>query len=204
MDEIVQDIKMCFHPLMEIRKENIVNEKILHRKNIKLLTYNIFLRPPPVKNNESDWKDERVIEFSKVLNEFDIILLQEMFAGFNNRKQQIIKYANLNGIFYFTDSPSPSFFSKTIVDGGLLILSRFPIIEYQYRPFRYSVLSDSLAQKGCLYTKIKIRDSYLVVINLHLQASYLNSSEYQAVSIDLVYLIEILTANAKRSNRRNM
>ena len=181
MDEFVDNITMNFHPLMDLRKENLTNEKILHRKSVKLLTYNIFLRPPPVKNNESDWKNARVVEFSKVINDFDIILLQEMFGGFNSRKQEIIKFANLSGLFYFTDSPSPSFFSKTIVDGGLLILSRFPIIEYQFRPFRYSVLSDSLAQKGCLYTKIKVKDSYIVVINVHLQASYLNSSEYQAV-----------------------
>ena len=145
MDEFVDNITMNFHHLMDIKKDNIIDEKILHRKNIKLLSYNIFLRPPPVKNNESDWKDARVVEFSKIINDFDIILLQEMFGGFTSRKQEIIKLANLSGLFYFTDSPSPSFFSKTIVDGGLLTLSRFPIIEYQFRPFRYSVLSDSLA-----------------------------------------------------------
>jgi len=181
MDEISKKIVMNFHPLMEIRKENITDQKILHRKNIKVLTYNIFLRPPPVKNNESDWKDARVVEFSKIINDFDIILLQEMFGGFTSRKQEIIKLANLSGLFYFTDSPSPSFFSKCIVDGGLLTLSRFPIIEYQFRPFNYSVLSDALAQKGVLYTKIKIKDSYLIVINVHFQASYMNSSDYQAV-----------------------
>ena len=59
MDEYVENLTMNFHPLMDLKKDNIFNEKILHRKNIKLLTYNIFLRPPPVKNNESDWIHRR-------------------------------------------------------------------------------------------------------------------------------------------------
>lgn len=47
----------------------------LKRKHINLLTYNLFLRPPPAKNNESDFKEERVKGFAKVLENFDIVCL---------------------------------------------------------------------------------------------------------------------------------
>lgn len=57
-------------------------------------------------------------------------------------------------------------------------LIRFPIIESEFKPYRWSVLSDSLANKGILYAKVKIKDSYVYVFNTHLQASYFGSSEY--------------------------
>lgn len=178
MDELLSKFDMYFHPLMDVNSKNINDEKMLPRKNIKVLTYNIFLRPPPVKNNENDWKDERLADFIKLLDCFDVICLQEMFGAFNNRKQELIKYANKSGLFFFCDSPSPSFFSKFMVDGGLLILSRFPIIESEFRPYRYSVLSDSLANKGILYAKIKVGDTYLSIFNTHLQASYFGCGKY--------------------------
>jgi hypothetical protein len=125
MDEFLSKFEMFFHPLMEINYNNVIEEKILPRQTVKILTYNIFLRPPPVKNNENDWKDERMADFIKLLDCFDIICLQEMFGSFNNRKQELIKYANKSGLFFYCDSPSPSFFSRYIADGGLLILSRY-------------------------------------------------------------------------------
>ena len=64
-----------------------------------------------------------------------------------------------------------------------LLILRFPIIESEFRPFRYSVLSDSLANKGILYAKVKIKDSYLMLFNTHLQASYFGCSEYHWVKI---------------------
>ena len=124
MDEEFIKFDLIFHPLMEMKFENIKNEKIINRKTIKFLTYNIFLRPPPVKNNDNDYKDERLNDFIKIMENFDIICLQEMFGTFTSRKQKIIKHANKSGLFFFVESPSPPFFSKYLVDGGLLILSR--------------------------------------------------------------------------------
>jgi endonuclease/exonuclease/phosphatase family metal-dependent hydrolase len=178
MDDFLSTFEMFFHPLMEINNKYFKEEKILSRYSVKVLSYNIFLRPPPVKNNENDWKDERLADFIKLLDCYDIVCLQECFGALNNRKQELIKYANKTGLFFFVDSPSPSFFSKFMCDGGLLTLSRFPIIESKYREFRYCVLSDSLSNKGILYSKIKIRDSNVIVFNTHLQASYFGSPQY--------------------------
>jgi endonuclease/exonuclease/phosphatase family metal-dependent hydrolase len=178
MDEFLSQFDMYFHPLMDINYKHFTDEKMLPRKTVKVLTYNIFLRPPPVKNNENDWKDERLADFIKILDCYDIICLQEMFGSFNNRKQELIKFANKSGLFFYCDSPSPSFFSTCLADGGLLILSRFPIVLSEFRPFRYCVLSDALSDKGVLYAKIKIGDAYLNVFNTHLQASYFGSGNY--------------------------
>jgi len=175
-----------YHPLCELNhsifqqgQSSDSNHDILLKRNeqeIKILTYNIFLRSL-VKNNESDWKEERLDDFCKLLHNYDIICLQEMFGTLNNRKQTLIRAATIAGFFFFVDTASPDFLSKYLADGGLIILSRFPIVSHAYHKFRYGVVADSLAEKGLIYAKIAVRDSYLHIFTTHLQASYFDSGE---------------------------
>ena len=72
--------------------------------------------------------------------------------------------------------PAPSLFSGPFVDGGLVILSRFPIIEHDFEPYPYGVLSDGLSYKGILYAKILVRPGHVLhLFNTHTQASYFDS-----------------------------
>jgi sphingomyelin phosphodiesterase len=74
---------------------------------------------------------------------------------------------------YFALPPKPSLFSGYATDSGLLILSRFPIVEQEFCPFPYGVVSDALSYKGVLYAKIIIGgDRVLHLFNTHTQASY--------------------------------
>ena len=109
------------------------------------------MRPPPVKTNESDYKDDRLNEFAKVLDQFDIICNQEVFTTLNSRKQRLIGYAQRAGLVYYALPDLPSFFSGFATDGGLLVLSRFPIVRTEFCPFPYGVVSDALSYKGVLY-----------------------------------------------------
>ena len=124
MDDSYLTVDMYFHPLMDINKEHILNEKLVKRNNIKVLTYNIFLRPPGVKNNDNDWKNERLMDFIQVINDYDVICLQEVFDFCNNRKHLFVKLASQAGFLYHSYCEPPSFFEKAVVDGGIMILSR--------------------------------------------------------------------------------
>jgi len=147
------------------------------RKQINLLAYNIFMRPPFIKNNESDHKDERLDEFIKLLPEFDIICLEEMFSFLNKRKHKVIREAYKAGFHHYADATSPSFFTSFLVDGGLLVLSRFPILASQFKPYDYGIFSDSLSQKGVLYVKIQVKDEILHLFQTHTQASYFGENQ---------------------------
>ena len=58
--------------------------------SIKLLSYNVFLRPPPIKTNEDDFKEERFSELLAVLEQYDIVCLQEMFQTGTFRVERMI------------------------------------------------------------------------------------------------------------------
>lgn len=167
-----------YHPKAPIYKE-FINEKypqgsLLKRDKIRMLTYNLFLRPPLAKNNESDWKDDRLEDFIKILHNYDIICLQEVFGTYNSRKSKLIRAASKNGLFFYVELTAPSFYSKYIADGGVIILSRFPILKYSIHHYHYGVLSDSLAQKGVIYAQIAIGEGILHLFTTHTQASYNN------------------------------
>jgi endonuclease/exonuclease/phosphatase family metal-dependent hydrolase len=131
------------------------------------------MRPPPVKTNASDFKDARLDEFVKHLDSFDIICNQEVFTTLNTRKQRLITYAKKAGLIYHAVSDPPSLFSGYATDGGLLTLSRFPIMESAFEPFDYGVVSDALSYKGVLYVKILVKNNLILhLFNTHTQASY--------------------------------
>ncbi len=52
-------------------------------------------------------------------------------------------------------------------------MSRFPIIESEFDPYPYGVVSDALSYKGVLYAKILIHNKHVLhLFNTHTQASY--------------------------------
>lgn len=62
-------------------------------KSISLLTFNTFLRPPPIKTNEDDYKEERFAEMKHVFKDYDIVCLQEMFQTGTFRLERLIEFA---------------------------------------------------------------------------------------------------------------
>ena len=146
-------------------------------KIIRLLTYNFFCRPPPVNTNKNDYKDSRLKDFVKEeLPKFDIICFQELFTTLNDRKHRMIREGAKVGLKYYYSSKVPSFFSKYLCDSGLLILSKYEIVDNDSYEYYITISGDSVSNKGILYTKIKINDKFLFLFNTHLQASYFDDS----------------------------
>jgi endonuclease/exonuclease/phosphatase family metal-dependent hydrolase len=153
------------------------NEELLTRNSIRLLSYNFFLRPPPINNNGSDYKNERLKDFFEFLREFDIICFQEIFTTLTDRKHQMIREAAKSGLKYHVSSRPPSFFSEYITDSGLLILSRYEILECDYYYYYLNISGDAPSNKGIIYAKININNRYLFLFNTHLQSTYFDESQ---------------------------
>ena len=124
---------------------------------VRLLTLNMFMRPPPIKNNEDDFKNERLEYFGQnLLKDFDIVANQEVFTLFNHRKQRLIDFAKQAGLVYSAVGDRPPFYSLLLTDGGLCTTSKYPIVDKKFLPYKYGFGSDSLSFKGVLYTKILV------------------------------------------------
>lgn len=141
------------------------------KKIVKLASYNLFMLPVYTKNQ---YKDERTkLICHKIIPNFDICCFQEIFTGLNSRRKNIIKAAKNHGLKFASIPPNPPFFSKHISNSGLLTISKYPILETEFIPFKKHSGVDALAYKGVLYSKIEVEDGKIIhVFNTHLQAHY--------------------------------
>ena len=89
----------------------------------------------------------------------------------------MIREAAKRGLKYHVSSKPPSFFSKYLTDGGLLILSRYEIIDCDYYDYYITICGDAPSNKGIIYAKIKINNRYLFLFNTHLQSTYFDESQ---------------------------
>ncbi|ORX56406.1 hypothetical protein DM01DRAFT_252332 [Hesseltinella vesiculosa] len=138
----------------------------------RVLTFNIFMRPPGVHNNADDYKDERLAYIlNDILPNYDIIALQEAFAFGNHRVDRLIDTALDLGFDYISSVRHGPW--SLASDGGLVLLSRFKVLQADTLEYPRGQHSDWLAFKGALHLLVDLDGtSHLHVYTTHTQASY--------------------------------
>lgn len=107
----------------------------------------------------------------KHLHDYDIVSLQEVWDPHYTNME---KYAKSQGL-HVLGSSAPSTFryiSLRIFGGGLMIISKYPIVDRQEIIFDRGWHTDRFVTKGVLYAKVQVGSSFVHVFNTHLQASY--------------------------------
>ncbi|KAJ3083283.1 hypothetical protein HK100_009482, partial [Physocladia obscura] len=137
---------------------------------VRVLSYNIFLPPPGTASNSH--KNSRLNQFAtSILPSYDIICLQEIFSSGSARLAKLLAHAKKSGFDYHVASPAKGILNASI-DGGLVIISRYPIVKTDKITFKRGVYGDRFTAKGAIYAKIKVAPGkYLHVFNTHLQSS---------------------------------
>ena len=106
---------------------------------VRLLTQNAFIRPGPINHVHGDNKRGRFEAMLHLTKKYDVVCLQELW-GHYKRKQFSKRFP------FIVTSPAPR--GKT--DGGLVILSRFPIVAFEFKPFLDTTFPDNMVHKGYL------------------------------------------------------
>lgn len=130
---------------------------------IRILTYNFFIRPPGVHNTGDDYKDERIEIFKNYLKDYDIICFQELFNIGHRRPEKMLTNGQESGYAYTVLSPKPSFFDwfkRPLENAGVATMSRYNMIDTQFRAFKYFASVDRFVMKGVLYTEIELPNGH--------------------------------------------
>jgi len=154
------------------------------KKSIRVLSFNIFLRPPGIKNHDSDHKAMRLAYFcERVIHSYDIICLQEFFAYGSSRQSKFLAYAKNAGFEYSLTLSSKNLIN-TSVDSGLVIISRYPIIKSERLTFKRGIKTDRFYSKGALYARILCSPNKEInVFNTHLQSGISNNNNTDGVNL---------------------
>jgi hypothetical protein len=89
------------------------------------------------------------------------------------RQQRFVQRAYALGFKYHAGSVWPALTDTRLIDGGLLILSRFPIVERSQHAFSQGSGSDGICAKGVLYARVQLSPDLsdsLHVFTTHTQA----------------------------------
>lgn len=158
-----------------------------------MLSMNIFCRPEGIHSGQwfktGDYKDLRVALLLRKMARFDVVILQEMFEA-GPRQKRFVRDAYAMGFRYHCGSVWPKLLDSRLIDGGLLILSRYPIVERDQLAYSQGSGSDGICAKGVLYARIQLSPDLsdsLHVFTTHTQAGD-NRKEY---SIRLAQLQEM-------------
>lgn len=164
--------ELCAWP----RIRTIPSSHVRHSPNppkiqLRVCTFNHFLRPSGVSAGHDDYKVVRMESFAQhYLPWFDVLLLQEVFTSFGTVKSSLVELAATAGLLHTSGSFRTS---NALVDSGLLVISRFPILRTEFCAFEKAAGVDRLASKGILLVEIELppHERYLL-FNTHMQAEY--------------------------------
>ncbi|KAL7717785.1 sphingomyelin phosphodiesterase [Entamoeba marina] len=130
---------------------------LLNNQTLNLLTYNLYIRPPFITARGNDYKKDRLKDFlNNKIEDYDVICLQEVFGSFSSKRKEFIKKAKKFGFMYECHLHRPKSFPLFPVDGGCVILSRFPIEKTDQIIYTRGVYSDGLSAKGVLHALVDI------------------------------------------------
>lgn len=147
--------------------------------DVRVLCYNVFMRPPFIMDSrDGDSKNERLAHLIPLLDNYDIVCLQEMFGSFTWRQDRFLRTVRTMGFEHTACAPAGSIASRVcnghLLDGGLVLLSRYPLKDVDFLAFTAAAHSDRLACKGAIAARVHIPGSAhpLELLVTHLQAFY--------------------------------
>lgn len=144
------------------------------KTSVSILSYNLYCLPwiaTAFSPSSCPMPRERSTAFHKHICSYDVISLQEVWDPCYSSVEKFARENNLHVV----GSSAPSTFryiSLRVFGGGLMIMSKYPIVDRQEIIFDRGWDADRFVTKGVLYAKIQIGASYVHVFNTHLQASY--------------------------------
>jgi endonuclease/exonuclease/phosphatase family metal-dependent hydrolase len=131
-------------------------------QEVKVLTWNVFLRPAFLHDDQMGRVDS--IAAHLIANEYDVLALQEVFHE-KSRKQLIQK---LDSCYPYHLAPKKTSVFK--INSGLMIFSKYPIVESGHSFFDNLKAADRLSSKGVQWASVKVKGDTILIANTHLQA----------------------------------
>ena len=141
---------------------------------LRLLSYNVYLRTPLLNARGNDYKNDRLKQMLQYeISKYDVIVFQELWGAFNFRRGKCIKEAEQLG-FKYHESLHRTFFPLYFVDGGVTILSKYPIIDTDQIVYSRGCCQDWWSGKGLVYCKLQVGNENEIIhlFGTHTQADY--------------------------------
>ena len=142
------------------------------------MTHNVYMLSTNLYPNWGQTERADLIGAADYIKNQDVVILNEVFD--NSASDRLLgnlkkEYPNQTAVLGRSsgsewDKKLGNYSSSTPEDGGVAIVSKWPIAEKIQYVFAKGCGPDNLSNKGFVYTKIKKNDRFIHVIGTHLQA----------------------------------
>ena len=159
-------------------------ETIYCQDSLKILSWNIQMLPRGVNSNGKAKRAKAIADQLKN-SKYDVIVFQELFY---KRSRRILTKALAQQFPFQTPVLNKKGFAlKT--NGGVLLISRYPIQKVQQIQYKKRTGPDCLSRKGALLAELNVKGKSVQLIGTHLQAFGLKEimySQYQQLQDELL------------------
>lgn len=167
--------------------------------NLKILQLNVFWRPWLLHLGTVEHVEERSKILADMLDPYDIVTMNESFHFGSHVAENFVEIMKSKGFKYIVTSDQVPIFSHFIIDSGLMILSKYPIIQANSCTYSQGCSFDQFGAKGSIYARIKIgAKEHIHVFTTHLQASYevITNVDFGVRNSQQIELIRFIKSNA--------
>lgn len=154
---------------------------------LKVLTYNTFLFSKTLYPNWGQDHRAKAIPATSFFRDNDVVVLQE---AFDNSSSDALKAAATAEYPYQTpvmgrsksgwDATGGSYSALTPEDGGVTILSKWPIVRKEQYVYKDACGADWYSNKGFVYTVLDVNGTRVHVVGTHAQSTDPGCSSGQA------------------------
>ncbi|MFJ1791741.1 sphingomyelin phosphodiesterase [Kitasatospora griseola] len=157
---------------------------------LDVLTYNTFLMSTSLYPNWGQAYRAQAIAGADFFQGHDVVVLQEAFD--NATSDALVSKASAAYPYHTPvvgrstsgwDATSGSYSSATPEDGGVVLLSKWPIVRKEQYVFKDACGSDWWSNKGFVYAQIDVSGRRTHVVGTHLQSTDSGCSTGQAADI---------------------
>lgn len=171
-------IATCLPQLLRLTATNLGTTKVTSKPkaSLKIMSYNV--RDFDLYNwSNNAVSNEKIFETIKEKNP-DIICFQEFYSDASKRFNTIKQLQNLGYKHYF--------FTKELVlrktdEWGIALFSKMPILEHDNIMQQDFVTGYGKKPFKGLYADIKVGDTVIRFVNVHLQSIYFGNQEYETI-----------------------
>ncbi|SUK04842.1 phospholipase C [Staphylococcus agnetis] len=166
--------------------------------NLKITTHNVYFMPRALYPNWGQMNRADLIAQAPYMQHNDVVILNELFDEKASAKLKAIlqhTYPYQSPILGESssewDDAHGYIHNAKITNGGVAILSRYPIMHQEQHIFAQGRGSDAMAKKGFVYIKVNKNGHPYHIIGTHLQADNSESTYTKDATVRASQMVEI-------------
>ena len=163
---------------------------------LRFLLYNVKWRSSIARRGSNEYANERAEMLANQISNsnYDVICLNEDYSYIGSPTVPFIKKMKEKGFVYCKRLPPTQIFSFEVIDSGVVVLSKYPILASDQLTYELNVGGDMMIAKGLLYVKIQTGPgTHCHVFATHLQANHKGSyPECKTVRFSQLYAFNSL------------